>query len=463
MPGLTAGFATCDITPPVGVPMAGYGARDHGSEGVETPLLGRALVFENAGSFVALVCTDLISSNKALTEAVRQAVSEQTDIPAEAVMVCGSHTHWGPEVRRSGYMPKHLREAIPQAYLDCLERTLAGCVVEAWRKRQPAQAGAGCALADGISFNRRPVRQDGRVAMSLVLAPPHAAVAAAQGLRMWKRWAKGGDGGPRLSPPIDALEGVRAGVTDPGAPLLKILGETGDPLCALTNFACHPVVGGEDNFYKISPDYPGEARFAFESVTGAALGFTLGCAGNQVPAWRGADSRARVGRSLGAALARGWYQIRDCAQDAPVAWASEDVVLPLKPLPDLEAARAALAACADPESPEACGHRQQVALAERHLGAPGIETRVWACRVGDWAAVALPGEIMVEIGLQIKQRSQFTATAVISCAYDSIGYVSTDKAHEEGGYEPEWSPAGVGCEKLLVDAGSRMLAALFAG
>ncbi|NSW54401.1 MAG: hypothetical protein HPY44_00190 [Armatimonadetes bacterium] len=460
MSELTAGLASCDITPPVGSPMAGYGARDHGCESVETPLIARALVLENSGSYAALICADLISTHRELTTSIRESVAEQTDIPAEAIIVCGSHTHWGPEIRPSGYMPRALREAIPQPYLDCLARTLAGCAVEAWRRRQPAWAGAGAALADGISFSRRPVGTDGKVVMSLVLQPQQAAVAAREGLTLWRAWRKGGDGGPRLSPPLKELDGLRAGVSDPEAPLLKVVGPDAKPLAGLANFACHPVVGGEGNFYAISPDYPGEARRAFEPVVGAPLVFSLGCAGNQVPAWRGGDSRERVGRSLGAALTRAWYQIRDCTRDAPVATAVENVTLPLKPLPDLEEARAALAACEDPESPAACGHRQQVAMAEKYQGASGIETQVWACRIGDWAAVALPGEIMVEIGLQIKQHSPFVSTAVISCAYDSIGYVSTDKAHDEGGYEPEWSPAGVGAERALVDAAIRLLSVL---
>jgi len=460
MSGLNVGFASADITPPVGVAMAGYGSRDHGSESVETPLLVEALVCESAGQYAAMAFCDLIAASGELTAAVRESVAEETDIPADAVMVCGSHTHWGPEIRPSGYMPQHLRDLVPPEYVDCLARTVAGAIAEAWRNRGPALAGWGTGLADRISFNRRPVGPDGLVAMNLVMPAEQAMVATDAGFSMREAWQRMGDGGPRLSRPLEGMQGLRAGVTDPQIPVLKFVNPDGSPLCGVVNFACHPVVGGEDNFYAISPDYPHEARKAFAGVVGAPLAFSLGCAGDQVPAWRGGDSRVRVGRSLGAAAARAWYQIQECHSEVPVAAVRQAVKLPLKDLPDLEECRAALAACEDPEAPAACAQRAQLALAEKHQGADGIDTELWAVRIGDWAAVGLPGEVLVEIGLQIKQRSPFEDTAIISLANDSIGYISTAKAHLEGGYEPGWSAPGPGAEKMMVDIGLQLLRSL---
>src|SRR5262245_26856354 len=97
---LLAGAAKVNITPPLGGPMAGYAARDHGSEELDDPLHAAALVLETEGTALALVTTDLIGVSAELTAAVRQGVEEATGIPGSHVMLCASHTHFGPEVRQ---------------------------------------------------------------------------------------------------------------------------------------------------------------------------------------------------------------------------------------------------------------------------------------------------------------------------------------------------------------------------
>ena len=460
MSNLCVGFAAVDITPPVGVTMAGYSSRDRAAESVETPLTAQALVVESGDCIGAMAFTDLIAVSPDIVAQVRDMVSEATGIERDAIMICGSHTHWGPEVRPAGYLPQHLKERVLPEYLDCLARTIGGAIVAAWRGRAPARAGWGIGMADGISFNRRPVASDGRVAMNLTLPPDQAMAATAAGLCMRQQWQQGGDKGPRLSPPLPHLDGLRAGVTDPQIPLLKVLAADGVPLCGLVNFACHPVVGGDGNFYAISPDYPYSARQAFTGATGIPLAFSLGAAGDQVPAWRGGDSRVRVGHSLGAAAVRAWYQIESCCADARVATGRREVCLALKDLPSIEEAREALAACQDPEGPDASYQRGRLSLAEKYDGKEGIETEIWAMRIGDWAAVGLPGEILVEIGLQIKQQSPFPVTAVVSLCNDSVGYVSTAQAHSEGGYEPGWSAPGPEAEGQLVQPAIELLKSL---
>jgi len=341
--------------------------------------------------------------------------------------------------------------------VDGLTRTLSGLVAEAFGNLQPASVGCGIGRADGISFNRRPVNVEGKTVMSLVLEPGQATVAASAGHALRRAWQRGGDKGPRLSPPLEGLGGLRAGPSDPEIPLLKITSPDGQPLGGLVNFGCHPVVGGDDNFYAISPDYPYEARQAFEATVGAPLAFCLGCAGDQVPAWRGGDSRVRVGRSLGAAAARAWYQIRECNSDVPVATAKRDIVLDVVDLPSVAEAEAALAAVDDPQGTGGMMQRHILNLARKFEGKPGIETEIIACRIGDFAAVGLPGETLMEIGLQIKQQSPFETTAVVTLCNDCIGYISTAQAHREGGYEPEWSAPGPGAERQIVDAALDLL------
>jgi hypothetical protein len=83
---------------------------------------------------------------------------------------------------------------------------------------------------------------------------------------------------------------------------------------------------------------------------------------------------------------------------------------------------------------------------------------IWSMALGDaWGLVGLPGEVLVEIGLQIKQGSPFGTTAVVELGLDDPGYVPTDAAIEEGGYESSSSPFGRGTEAALVDGGRAAL------
>ena len=60
---------------------------------------------------------------------------------------------------------------------------------------------------------------------------------------------------------------------------------------------------------------------------------------------------------------------------------------------------------------------------------------VQALRIGDFAICALPFEAFAEIGLDLKKRSPFSQTMVISLANGTNGYLPTPEQHELGGYE----------------------------
>ncbi len=58
-----------------------------------------------------------------------------------------------------------------------------------------------------------------------------------------------------------------------------------------------------------------------------------------------------------------------------------------------------------------------------------------AFRLGDLAITAIPCEVFVEIGLELKQKSPFKPTFTISLANGYHGYLPTPKHHRLGGYE----------------------------
>src|SRR5574341_776304 len=72
-----AGAAAVKITPPLGIPLAGY-YHARGADGVLDDLYSKALVLEKDGEKAAFVCLDLISTTRPLVEAARAEIEKTT-------------------------------------------------------------------------------------------------------------------------------------------------------------------------------------------------------------------------------------------------------------------------------------------------------------------------------------------------------------------------------------------------
>ncbi|MFW5867951.1 MAG: hypothetical protein ACOCX2_09060 [Armatimonadota bacterium] len=424
---LRAGVAKVDITPPLGLTMAGYGARTEVADGIEDPLYAYAIALEQGEESCAIVVGDLIGLKREQSEMLRGRVTELCGLPADCVMVCGTP--------------------------------------EAWRLREPAVALAGTGDANLVKFNRRPVNPQGNVEMNLRLPLDQALVASRVGAELAETWTEGGPRGERLSDILVEVQGLRVGPAPTHLPVLKLVRPDGSPIAAVMAFGCHPVCGAgrEETFYRYSADWPGYARRVIERMLGCPALLLLGSAGDQVPLRRGGDSRRRIGHSVGAEALRVWELIEGDGA-GPLRVSSRTVDLPLRELPSVEEARAALEATDDPEGTGAVHERHMLQMAEKHQGQQSMPVEVWSMALGDeWGLVGLPGEVLSEFELQIRQQSPFAHTAVIELSLDSPGYLPTDAAIDEGGYETGWSPFGRGVEAAAVEGAVEALTAVGPG
>jgi hypothetical protein len=66
---------------------------------------------------------------------------------------------------------------------------------------------------------------------------------------------------------------------------------------------------------------------------------------------------------------------------------------------------------------------------------PRIDVPLQVLRIGDLAIVTIPFEAFVEIGLELKTKSPFPDTVVVSIANGAYGYLPTVAHHQLGGYE----------------------------
>ena len=93
---LQAGFARCDITPPLGTHMAGY-YNDRQASGVRDPLLGTCVAFRDGGGNTALVYSlDLLQICQEYADEIRRVIAGMTGVPEDAVFVACTHIHTGP-------------------------------------------------------------------------------------------------------------------------------------------------------------------------------------------------------------------------------------------------------------------------------------------------------------------------------------------------------------------------------
>jgi hypothetical protein len=81
-------------------------------------------------------------------------------------------------------------------------------------------------------------------------------------------------------------------------------------------------------------------------------------------------------------------------------------------------------------------------------------------KIGPIVFAGISGELMTSIGMRIKAQSPYTQTVVVTHCNGSTGYLCTDDAYREGGYEPMVSRTMPGVEKIITDNVLEMLNAL---
>ncbi|MFP4058563.1 MAG: neutral/alkaline non-lysosomal ceramidase N-terminal domain-containing protein [Candidatus Brocadiia bacterium] len=436
MPRLRAGIARANLTPYVGAFLAGFASRDRPSEGIHDELFARALVLEAGQRTVALVTCDLVGLGTDSVGRIREHVEEATAIAPDAVMVACTHTHSGPTtgiLRHPGFDP-HL--------LAVTERKIAGAVAEAHRSMAEAALGWGTGQVP-IGVNRRERGDDG--AMRL---------------------------GRNDAGPVDHELGV-----------LRVDGAEGRPMALVAVYACHPVVLGGGN-YLVSADFPGQLAALVERVhPGALCGFLNGACGNINPPRVGGsfEDARRLGMRLGAeALAAAErvecrpevvLEARQAVADAPLddlppAGEARDLVEARTKELDQQLARGELSrelADADP----ALGYARDVVTEYGNPRRPSSRPlELHALRLGEGLVVGMPGETFVELGAAIQAASPLPHTFVVGYANGTVGYIPTDAAFQEGGYEVERAHQfyrGIyrfapGTEAAVVEAGTALAA-----
>ena len=99
---LTAGAGRADITPPIGIAHAGWGAATHQrAEGVDMPFYATALYVTDGHLELAIVDLDIGILTNEDDAAIRAEVEAVAGIKPENLRLSATHTHSGPVNRGS--------------------------------------------------------------------------------------------------------------------------------------------------------------------------------------------------------------------------------------------------------------------------------------------------------------------------------------------------------------------------
>jgi neutral ceramidase len=398
------GAGVGEITPPLEVGLLMSSGRElwEPFEGVRLPIHARALVVEKDDRRIALVALDLLGL-------AGEAVGGMDPFKQRACAAAGQVVRPDELILAS----THTHSSPESAALTDLYKTEP---FQKWLER----------LAQGIGTAVRTAAESARPCRLMTGTHPAPGMTVNRRIRTTR-----GIASVRHKLPADEVIGPE-GPNDDWVRVCAFVDASDKPAAILVSFTTHPVL--EMCIKQVSPDYPGEMCLELERRhPGAVPLFLQGATGNINPPTmdRSADNSRQYGQRLAELVDRAMEDMKPANGDE-LALRRKTIELPVRSLTgDLQPER--------------------------------LKTTIAALRIGSAAFVFLPGEPFVEIALAIRKASPWPFTAVVGYAEDYIGYIPTDRAFRNGGYEVRpgrWSRVAPGSEGIVRDEAVRLLKAL---
>ena len=388
---MKVGTSQIDITPKPGVELSGFAARTQPSTGVLDPLFAKALYLADGGEQVLWIHCDLVGLDREIVLEFRDWARQRLGLTAGQVMLSATHTHSGP-------CTIHLHECgrYDPVYIELLQGRLCEAAEAALAQTEECE------------------------------------VVATEG---------------HLDLAVDRRQQASTH-TDPRVAALGFRRSDGGFKAVVVNYAMHPVALGSSN-RQISADMPGQAalRLSRQLRGNPAVLITNGACGNlnppaenvpftQIEAWGGqiADAvasrlaeAAPAPRSLFRVAARVFPLPLDVLDVAGIEAFARKALLDKKSLAEwgdkyrraVEQWRSALVAAA--QSGGALDHR---------------DAELFALRLGDVILVGGNAEVFSEFTDWLRMGTD-QKVYVIGYANGDMGYLPTQAAYAEGGYEVE--------------------------
>ena len=412
-----AGAATSNITPWLGISSNG-GMQDRAPQHVHDELHARALVLDDGQTRLALVTVDSCMVPRQILDGSKKLVQQYSGLPIENMLMSATHTH------TAGTATPVFQSEADAEYQLFLTRKIADSVRIALSNLEPARIGWSVGSVPQHVFNRRWKMKPGTISPN-----PFGGIDQVK--------MNPAAGSPDLLEP--------AGPTDPDLSVISVRALDGRPIALLANYSLHYVGAGH-----FSADYFGVFADRIQQLLGAD---------RQDPPFVGMLSNGTSGninnidfrkpRPADAPFARMKAVANDVAAEAlrvasniryhdwvPLTVRQAEIELGVRQptAEELDRARQIMAKAQGPgmRTPEEIYARETVLISKYP---PRVPLILQALRIGDLAISAIPCEVFVEIGLEIKRKSPFSTTFTTSLANGYNGYLPTPEHHRLGGYE----------------------------
>ncbi len=393
-----AGAAEIDITPEIGLPMDGYTGRKGASLGTHDPLMAQLLILQLGTSRVVIISLDVLAVSDVFTQPLRQTLARILDTVPEAVVVCPTHTHCGPQGLQT-WFPADAAPSLDTQLASFIQERLVNAAHAAILQTEQVQLVWSVGEISGIGGNRN---------------QPHAKVDSQVTTLCCKR-----------------LDGS-----------LK---------CILFHYACHPTVLGEDTCY-YSADYIGAARNRLKAAYPDSIYLYLnGALGDVSSRYQRHDQSYAEVERLGYVLADTIIaMLQNSGQADPnldLGWNSFTLDLPFRNL-----SNAVAPVIVTDSSDRMAITRAQGSVLQGHLkNALGDQTSqrvtLTRLRIGSWELFCVPGEPFNELASRIRQ--VLPETLVIGLVNDYAGYFPTQNAIDMQTYEALSSPYDARALRLI--------------
>lgn len=420
--GFQAGSAMSVITPPIGTSING-GMQDRHVINVHDETHARALVLDDGNTRLAFVVSDLCMVYRETLDKAKERAHEFTGIPTKNMMMSATHTH------SSGTACSVFQSDPDPEYLDFLSVRIADALIRANENRVPANIGWGFGSEPNQVHNRRWKLKPGKTAPNPF----------------------GGEDLVRMNPGVNNPDKLQpAGPTDPEVSVVSVVAKSGEPIAILANYSLHYVGGTGPG--ELSADYYGmfnrrmaellnaedQKDIPFVSIMSNG---TSGDINNidysgKIKGAKGRYVQMNYVANVVATEAYKVVQNIEYQDKVALSSAQKEISVGVR-LPDAAEIARAEEIVANAEGPN-MKTREEIYARETILiqeYPSQVEMILQTFRIGDLAIAAIPCEVFVEIGLNLKENSAIKPMFTISLANGYYGYLPTPEQHSWGGYE----------------------------
>jgi hypothetical protein len=371
----------------------------------------RVLLLDDGRARFAIAVLDQTSLNDGTISFTKGRLKELAAVPPDNTIVIASHTFSAPHAFGGGGRgPEPSPGTV--AYSKAIDAAVESAARQALASLQPARIGFGAGKQD-IAVNRD------------VPTP--------------RGWWLGADA---------------AGFSDTALPVIRIDAVNGKPLAVLLNAAVQPSImdhsENKDGSKPVTADLAGAAtHFVEQRYGGNTVAFFLvGAAGDQAPVFQGnryvlnsdgSTSRIDIheagftlvdliGERLGSETIQAAESIRPDAAPSIEIWRRSVQV---------------------PSQAGSRGLPTEPVLSYTYQPGPEVEAPVVLMRIGDIALVGIRPELAAGVGAEIKAKSPFAHTIVVTMVDGGAKYMPTADSYERFTYEARNSSYGRGAAETL--------------